>query len=78
MDYQDECNLTTISEFLNSEVWEKIVDEAVYDKDPDSIELMEDIMLRMSSAEFFLNMEEHSRHEREVEQLATISKEILS
>lgn len=71
-------DLSIISTFLNSDMWDTIVNDAVYTEDPDSIDTMEDILLRMKSAEFFLNIGDVSRHEREVQQLAAMAKEFIN
>ena len=75
--WENPDDLQMLSTFLNGDTWDKIVNDAIYQNDPDSVELMEDIMLRMSSAEFFLELGEHNRHDREIKQLVEITQAFL-
>lgn len=69
--------LQMLSSFLNGDTWDQIVNDAIFDQDPDSIELMNNIMLRMSSAEFFLERKEINRHNNEVKQLVELTQAFL-
>jgi hypothetical protein len=71
-------DLQIISEFLNSDTWDTIVNDAVYTEDPDSVDLMEDILLRMKSAEYFLSVGAITRHEMEVQQLASMANNFIN
>lgn len=75
--WENPDDLQMLSSFLNGKVWDKIVNDAIYQDDPDSVELMEDVMLRMSSAEYFLKIGEINRHDREVKQLVELTRAFL-
>ena len=70
-------DLETLSSFLNGDAWDQIMNEAIFNQDLDSIELMDDILLRMSSAEFFLKRGELNRHNNEVTQLVELTRAFL-
>lgn len=70
-------DLESLSSFLNGDVWDQIMNEAIFNQDIDSIELMDDILLRMSSAEFFLKQGELNRHDNEVKQLVELTQAFL-
>lgn len=75
--WENPDDLQILSSFLNGDTWNQIVNDAIFDEDTDSIELMDDIMLRMSSAEFFLKLGETNRHDLEVKQLVEITQAFL-
>lgn len=75
--WQNPDDLEALSSFLNGDVWDQIMNEAIYNQDPDSMELMDDILLRMSSAEFFLKHGEMNRHNNEVKQLVELTQAFL-
>jgi hypothetical protein len=79
MDWEENNDdLEVISTFLNSDIWDTIVNDAIYTEDPDSVEAMEDILLRMKSAEYFISVGAIRRHEMEVQQLAAMANNFIN
>ena len=65
-------NYSSITAFFDSDTWESIISTAIDDQEKNSIWLMDQLVLRLNSAEFFLRTNNHNRFRKEMYELEQI------
>ena len=63
---------SNVTAFFDSDMWESIMSTAIDDQEKDSIWLMDQLVIRLNSAEFFLSINNHNRFHKEMYELEQI------
>lgn len=61
-----------VREFFNSQCWDNIMSQAIEQDNTDSKYVMDQLVLRLNSAEFFLKQDMNPRFEKEMQELTNI------
>ena len=75
---KDDQNWTDVTDFFASDLWDAICDDAVKDDDKPSDELMNDVLLRFKSAIFYATTHNLTRFNKEIEDLALITRHLTN
>lgn len=61
-----------VREFFNSQCWDDIMSQAIEQENTDSKYVMDQLVLRLNSAEFFLKKDIKNRFDKEMQELTNI------